>query len=145
MSLPVAGTSTLLSRTLLIGATSACAALNGWSIAPLCTMLADATSACSLLDGWSASPVFDSVDYMLGAALRGYPLMTRSVINAHVTPLVLAIMTLILAGIPAAMYERIRGLKASTPVSLGIWLVSSIILLSLPAIVRMLLGTDDFS
>ncbi len=145
MSLPVGGTSTPLSRTLLIGATSACAAFNGWSIAPLCTQVVDATSACSLLDGWSASSVFDSVDYMLGAALRGYPLMTRSAINAHVTPLVLAVMTLILAGIPAAIYERLRGLKASTPISLGIWLVSAIILLALPAILKMLLGTDDFS
>ena len=40
-------------------------------------------------------------------------------------------MTLLIAGIPAAVYERIRGLKASTPVSLGIWLVATV-LLSLP-------------
>ena len=52
-------------------------------------------------------------------------------------------MTLLIAGIPAALYERIRGLKTSTPVSLGIWLVAAV-LLSLPTIMRLLVG-DDFS
>ena len=32
-------------------------------------------------------------------------------------------MTLLIGGIPAAIYERIRGSQESTPVSLGIWLV----------------------
>lgn len=42
-------------------------------------------------------------------------------------------MTLLLGAIPAALYERLRGLQESTPVSLGIWLVATG-LLTLPAL-----------
>ena len=41
--------------------------------------------------------------------------------------------TIILAGIPAALYERFAGAKDSTPVSLWIWLAGTAIL-TLPAI-----------
>jgi hypothetical protein len=43
-------------------------------------------------------------------------------------------MTLLVAS--AALYERIRGLRVSTPVSLGIWLLATV-LLSLPTLMRM--------
>ena len=42
-------------------------------------------------------------------------------------------MTFLIGGVPAAIYERIRGLPESTPVSLGIWLVATA-LLALPAL-----------
>ena len=42
-------------------------------------------------------------------------------------------MTLLIAGIPAALYERILRLRTSTPVSMGIWLVATV-LLSIPTI-----------
>jgi hypothetical protein len=94
-----------------------------------------ATLACALLNGFGRSPLFDSVDYMLGVALRGYPYMSRAVIYAYVTPVAIALLTLAIAGIPAALYERIRGLKSSTAVSLAIWLAATV-LLALPAIMR---------
>jgi hypothetical protein len=50
---------------------------------------------------------------------------------------VIAVMTLLIAGIPAAIYERIRGLHSSTGVSIGIWLVATL-LLSLPTIMSFL-------
>lgn len=99
-----------------------------------------AVVACSLLNGFSGSPVHDSIDYMLGIALRGYPFMTRANVYNYVTPLAIALMTLALSGIPAAIYERIRGLKASTLVSLAIWLACAA-LLSLPVLMR--LGAGD--
>jgi hypothetical protein len=37
-------------------------------------------------------------------------------------------MTFLIGGVPAAIYERIRGLPQSTPVSLGIWLVATALL-----------------
>jgi hypothetical protein len=49
---------------------------------------------------------------------------------------------LLLAGIPAAIYERIRGLQQSTPGSLAIWLVATV-LLTLPAILRALALSED--
>ena len=67
--------------------------------------------------------------------------MTRGVINAYVTPLAIALMTLAIAGIPAAVYERIRGLKSSTAVSLAIWLGAAV-LLALPAIMRAVAGDE---
>ena len=51
------------------------------------------------------------------------------------TPFAIAVMTLMLAGIPAAIYERIRGLQTSTSVSLGIWLAATL-LLTLPTIMN---------
>jgi hypothetical protein len=104
-------------------------------------LLLIATLAFALLNGFSLSPVFDWADYMLGVVLRGYPYMTRGVINAYVTPLAITLMTLAIAGIPAAVYERIRGLKSSTAVSLAIWLVAAAVL-ALPAIMGAVAGDE---
>ena len=104
-------------------------------------LLLIATLACALFNGFSLSPVFDFADYMLGVVLRGYPYMTRGVINAYITPLAVTLMTLAIAGIPAAVYERIRGLKSSTAVSLAIWLGAAV-LLALPAIMRAVAGDE---
>jgi hypothetical protein len=98
-------------------------------------LLLIATSACSLFNGLVPSPLFDSMDQILGIATRGYPLATPARVYNYVTPFAIAVMTLLIAGIPAAIYERIRGLKTSTPVSLGIWLAASV-LLSLPTIMQ---------
>jgi predicted ABC-type exoprotein transport system permease subunit len=94
-----------------------------------------AAGAISLFNG-KLLPFFDSVDYLLGIATRGYPFLTRALLYNYVTPLAIAAMTLLVAGIPAALYERIRGLRASTPMSLGIWLLATV-LLSLPTLMRM--------
>ncbi len=59
----------------------------------------------------------------------------------NVTSMFIAAMTLLIAGIPAAIYERIRGLKSSTPLSLGIWLAAAV-LLSLPTIVQLINGEE---
>jgi hypothetical protein len=41
--------------------------------------------------------------------------------------------TLLLGGIPAAIYERMRGLKQSTPLSAGLWFLTTL-LLTLPTL-----------
>ena len=51
-------------------------------------------------------------------------------------------MTLLVAGIPAALYERVRRLQQSTPGSLTIWLLATL-LLTLPAILRALALSED--
>lgn len=50
-----------------------------------------------------------------------------------VSSLVLSTLTIMVAGIPAALYERFTGATTSTPVSMWIWL-AAIGLLTLPAI-----------
>jgi hypothetical protein len=96
-----------------------------------------AAGALALFNGLAPSPVFDSVDYMLGVATRGYPLLNRGLLYNYVSPLAIAAMTLLIGGIPAAIYERARGHASSTPVSLGIWLVATL-LLALPTFMRLM-------
>ena len=88
------------------------------------------------------APIFDSVSYYLDTFARG-TLFYSPRLYANLTSPFIAAMTLLVAGIPAALYERIRGLKASTPVSLSIWLATAL-LLSLPTIMQ-LIATDEFS
>jgi hypothetical protein len=99
-------------------------------------LLLIAAAALALFNGSLWSPFFDSVSYVLYLTTRGLPLMTAARAS-DVTPLAIALMTLLLAGIPAAIYERIRGFQTSTPVSMGIWLAATL-LLTLPTIMNAL-------
>ena len=97
-------------------------------------LLLIAAAAIALFNGSLWSPFFDSVAYILYLTTRGVPLMTAARAS-DATQIVIAVMTLMLAGIPAAVYERIRGLRTSTTVSIGIWLVATL-LLTLPTIMN---------
>ena len=98
-------------------------------------------AAIAAFNGTLFSPVFDSIFYYVDTFARG-SLFYSPQLYLNVTSVFISLMTLLIAGIPAAVYERIRGLKASTPVSLGIWLVAAV-LLSLPTILRVVNG-DEF-
>jgi hypothetical protein len=97
--------------------------------------------AIAAFNGTLFSPIFDSVSYYVDTFARG-TLFYSPELYQHVTSVFMALMTLLIAGIPAALYERTRGLKMSTLTSLGIWFVAAV-LLSLPTILN-LLGGDDF-
>ena len=96
-----------------------------------------ATLAVSLLNGFDISPLFDPMAFYLYAFTKGYPLLGADALY-YLTSLALSVLTLLGAGIPAALYERARGLERSTPVSLTIWLFAAL-LLSLPTIARLLI------
>jgi hypothetical protein len=98
-----------------------------------------ATVGLSVFNAMPFSPLYDSVAYFLYLFTRSSAYVRPDVL-AYLTSLFLGLLTLLLAGIPSALYERIRGLKQSTPVSLAIWLIAAA-LLTLPAIMR-LLGED---
>lgn len=83
-----------------------------------------ATVALAVVNGMPLTSLYDSVSYVLYLFTRGSPFIDQDVLE-HLTTLVIAVMTLLLGAIPAALYERLRGLKESTPVSLGIWLVAT--------------------
>ena len=70
-------------------------------------LLLIAAGAVALFNGSLWSPFFDSVAYILHLATRGYPFATPQRLF-YVTPVAIAVMTLLVAGIPAAIYERIR-------------------------------------
>jgi len=96
--------------------------------------LVAATVGLAVVSGLPVTPLFDSIFYILYLFTRGSSYIGGEVLF-YATSVVMAVMTLLIAGIPAALYERIRGLQASTPVSLSIWLVATA-LLALPALRR---------
>jgi len=100
-----------------------------------------ATVALAAVNGLDVSPAFDAVSFWLYTFARGSPLFDGEVFF-YLTSVAISAMTLLLAGIPAALYERVRGLAQSTPGSLAIWLLATLFL-SLPTILRALaLGED---
>lgn len=90
-------------------------------------LLVAATIAVAIFNGTRSSPFYDTVAYLLHLNLRGYPYMTARMLSDTATwPI--ALLTLMLAGVPAALYERIRGLRSSDAVSLAIWLAMTLLL-----------------
>lgn len=97
-------------------------------------LLLMAAAAIALFNGSLWSPFFDSVAYILYLTTRGFPLMTAARAS-DAAPIVIAVLTLMIAGIPAAIYERIRRLPTSSTASIGVWLVATL-LLTLPTIMN---------
>ena len=73
-----------------------------------------ATVAVAIVNGLDFSPVFDSVFFYSTTFARESPLFDGDLFY-YLTSVAITLMTLLLAGIPAAIYERIRGLQQSTP------------------------------
>jgi hypothetical protein len=91
-----------------------------------------ATAGLSLLNGMHFSPLFDPAFFLIRPFASGF-FITSPVLLFYFTSLLISLTTLLLAGIPAALYERLRGLKESTPMSIGIWLMAAL-LLALPGL-----------
>jgi hypothetical protein len=94
------------------------------------------TIGLAAVNGLNVSPAFDAVSFWLYGFARASPLFDGEVFY-YLTSVAISAMTLLLAGIPAALYERGRGLKESTPLSLTIWLLATL-LLTLPTLLRAL-------
>jgi hypothetical protein len=78
------------------------------------------------------------VTLRFSAQLVAAPLFGNLVLIAYFHSLMLSTLTIILAGIPAALYERFVGAKDdSTEVSMWIWLAGTAIL-ALPAVFNFL-------
>lgn len=95
-------------------------------------LLLVATAGLALVNGLVLSPVFDVVSFYLASFARNSPFFHADAFE-YLTSLSISAMTLLLAGIPAALYERVRGLQQSSPASLLIWLLTTL-LLTLPVI-----------
>jgi hypothetical protein len=57
-------------------------------------------------------------------------------VSSYLTSLMLSTFTIMLAGIPAALYERFRGMKSSNAVTFAIWLGAAT-LLTIPTIISL--------
>lgn len=89
-------------------------------------------AALSLLNGMHFSPFFDLAAVYLGSFLAGL-FISSPLLLFYFTSLLLSAATLLLAGIPAALFERFTGRKDSDNASLGIWLATTMAL-ALPSI-----------
>ena len=94
------------------------------------------TVALTTFNAMPFSPSYDAVAFYLYLFTRRSANLPPDVL-AYATSLFLGLLTLLVAGIPAAAYERIRGLKESTLVSVAIWMITAA-LLALPAALRLL-------
>ena len=88
------------------------------------------TAMLSLLNGMHFSPFFDPAFILLRPFAAGF-FVTSPLVLLYITSLFVSLCTLLLAGIPAAIYERLRGQERSTPASLGIW-AGAVALLAAP-------------
>ena len=90
-----------------------------------------ATCALSLVNGMHFSPLFDPIFFLMRPFVA--PILASPLLLFYLTSLFISLMTLVIAGIPAAIYERIRGHADSTPMSLGIWFLVTLVV-SLPGL-----------
>lgn len=90
-----------------------------------------ATAGLSLMNGMTWSPVLFPFVVLLKALVAG-TFLSSPLVLTYLASLLASATTLLLAGVPAALYERAKGLPDSTPVSIGIWLAGTITLVGLP-------------
>ena len=86
-----------------------------------------ATAALSLVNGMHFSPWFDPVAILLKPFVAG-TFLASPLEFLYLTSIFISLMTLLLAGVPAALYERFRGERESTPTSLFIWFACTLLL-----------------
>jgi hypothetical protein len=90
-----------------------------------------ATAGVSLMQGMPWSPALFPMVVLLKTLLAGTILGSPLVIT-YLGSMLASALTLVLAGVPAALYERYTGATRSTAVSLGIWFVATLALIALP-------------
>lgn len=85
-----------------------------------------ATAAVALLNGLPFSPIFDPVFFWIGRlAGRG---LVNSPLVFHATTLVIMVVTLLLAGMPAYLLRRLMPRFVSSPIACATWLIAAIAL-----------------
>ncbi len=90
-----------------------------------------AIAAASLVNGMHLSPIFDPVAILLKPFVAG-TFLGSPLVFLYIASIFCSLMTLLIAGVPAALFERFRGHQESMTASLGIWLACTL-LLALPA------------
>ena len=94
-----------------------------------------AIAVFSLLCGMNFSPYFEPGFILLRPLLVNL-FITSPLLVFYFTSLFLGLAAVVIAGVPAAIYERMAGLKQSDSTSMLIW-AGGTALLAVPAILRM--------
>jgi hypothetical protein len=89
----------------------------------------------SLVNGMHFSPWYDLMLVPVAALSSSFWISSQLIIF-YLTSLVLSLITVIIAGIPAALYERAMGLAMSNVRSLQLWMLATAIVAA-PAFMRM--------
>jgi hypothetical protein len=84
----------------------------------------------SLLNGMHFSPLFDPAFVLFRAFAPGF-FLNSPLLLFYFTSLLLSLATLVIAGIPAALFERFTGRRESDTVSLSVWLGTSAVIAAL--------------
>lgn len=90
-----------------------------------------AIAGASLLNGMPFSPVLFPVVVLMTPFLAG-TLFGSELVITYLSSFLASAATAVIAGAPAALYERFMGLTRSTTTSLLIWLAATIALVALP-------------
>jgi hypothetical protein len=90
---------------------------------------------CGLVNGSQNSIWFDLLSGPIAAILSAF-LFSSPLLLFYFVSLTISVCTVLLAGVPAALYERSKGLEDSDTTSLTIWLLAAIVL-TLPAVTKM--------
>ena len=93
-----------------------------------------AIMAVGMLNG-IFSPFFVITSQVMISAIMPLLILAGPVVTAFLASLVAATATIMIAGIPAALFERITGRLETDAVSYAIWLAAAV-LISLPALLR---------
>jgi hypothetical protein len=84
-------------------------------------------AGASLVNGMHFSPMFDPAYLLLRFFAPGF-LISSPLLMFYFTSLLLSAATLVITGIPAALFERMTGRRESDTTSLAIWLVAGVAL-----------------
>jgi len=87
-------------------------------------VLLAAVIAVAVFNGQGFSPAFDPLLFQLTPFLSGTPLGAGMGFY-YTTSVMLTLLTFILSGLPATIYERLLGCPTSTVVSMLIWLAAA--------------------
>ncbi len=82
----------------------------------------------SLLGGMSTSPYFDPAFILVKFLLAPAFFISSPILIYYFTSLLVSVVCLIVAGVPAAIFERVTKRKQSDTASLLVWFVSLFIL-----------------
>lgn len=88
-------------------------------------------AVASLMNGMPFSPVLFPFIVLLKPFVAG-TFIASPLVLTYLASFLAAGMTLVLSGIPAAVYERLKGQTESSTASLLIWLAGALVLVLLP-------------
>ena len=86
-----------------------------------------AAAGLSLVNGMHFSPWFDPVAILMKPFIAG-TFFSTPLVFLYLVSIFISAMTLLVAGVPAALYERFKGLTETTATSLYIWFATTLLI-----------------